>query len=287
MKGMHVGQDVRRAGWLHTTRALDRIVKTWRDAAPVNRWFDKHVGPSTLAPPSPTDLADWPGSEHTFATLGRVATLQRTLLGGGEPRVDAHARVERIELDDASWIDVARGWLLGADTLLDVADRHASTGSRAGGACTTACSTTRASRTGTARGDPLPHPALDDDRRALDAQLGVRLSGPACNYYRDGNDSVAWHADRELRELTDTRIAIVTLGARRPFLIRPKGGGKSRDLAPASGDLLVMGGACQMDWEHAVPKTESSGPRISCSWRWTNRRPGNPARAVSRRRASS
>ena len=52
-------------------------------------------------------------------------------------------------------------------------------------------------------------------------------SGPsACNYYRDGNDSVAWHADRELRELTDTRIAIVTLGARRPFLVRPTGGGK-------------------------------------------------------------
>ena len=39
--------------WLHTAGALDRIVKTWRDAAPVNRWLDKHVGPSTLAPPEP------------------------------------------------------------------------------------------------------------------------------------------------------------------------------------------------------------------------------------------
>ena len=28
MKGMHVGQDVRRARWLHTAGALDRIVKT-------------------------------------------------------------------------------------------------------------------------------------------------------------------------------------------------------------------------------------------------------------------
>jgi alkylated DNA repair dioxygenase AlkB len=119
------------------------------------------------------------------------------------------------------------------------------------------------------RGAPLPHPALDRIGRALDMFLGVRVSGPACNYYRDGDDSVAWHADRELRELTDTRIAILTLGARRPFLLRPKGGGKSRDLAPASGDLLVMGGACQMNWEHAVPKSKYAGPRVSCSWRWS------------------
>ena len=48
-----------------------------------------------------------------------MSTLQRTLLGTGEPALDDHARFERIELDDASWIDVARDWLLGADTLLD------------------------------------------------------------------------------------------------------------------------------------------------------------------------
>ena len=48
-----------------------------------------------------------------------MSTLQRTLLGTGEPTVDPDARFERIDLDDASWIDVARDWLLGADTLLD------------------------------------------------------------------------------------------------------------------------------------------------------------------------
>src|SRR5262249_10775371 len=98
-------------------------------------------------------------------------------------------------------------------------------------------------------------------------------SGPALNFYRDGADSVAWHADRELRELDDTRVVILTLGARRPFLIRPKGGGTSRNLAPGTGDLLVMGGACQMGWEHSVPKTRSAGPRISCSWRWRRATP--------------
>ena len=78
------------------------------------------------------------------------------------------------------------------------------------------------------------------------------------------------HADRELRELDDTLVAILTLGARRPFLVRPKAGGPSRDLAPGSGDLLVMGGATQLDWEHAVPKVARSGPRVSVSWRWSS-----------------
>jgi alkylated DNA repair dioxygenase AlkB len=106
-------------------------------------------------------------------------------------------------------------------------------------------------------------------KHALEARYDVRFGSVGLNYYRDGNDSVAWHSDKELRDLEDTRIAILTLGARRPFLIRPKGGGASRDVKPGPGDLLVMGGRCQMDWEHNVPKVRRfTGPRISCSWRW-------------------
>ena len=52
-KGMHAGKEFGAPGWLRTKAALDRIVKTWRDAGPMNRWLDKHVGPSTLAPPEP------------------------------------------------------------------------------------------------------------------------------------------------------------------------------------------------------------------------------------------
>ena len=98
------------------------------------------------------------------------------------------------------------------------------------------------------------------------------------NYYRDGADSVAFHADQELRHLDDTLVAIVTLGAARPFLLRPQGGGRSIDLHPGSGDLLVMGGACQAKWEHGVPKVAAgAGPRISASIRWARR----PARSGS------
>jgi uncharacterized protein (TIGR02453 family) len=53
MKGVHVGKAFGAPRWLHGRGALDRIVTVWRDAAPVNRWLDRHVGPSTAPPPEP------------------------------------------------------------------------------------------------------------------------------------------------------------------------------------------------------------------------------------------
>ena len=53
MKGIHIGRTFGAPRWLHSSAASDRIITAWRDAAPVNRWLDRHVGPSTLAPPEP------------------------------------------------------------------------------------------------------------------------------------------------------------------------------------------------------------------------------------------
>jgi uncharacterized protein (TIGR02453 family) len=52
-KGLTVGRSFVPARWMHTRAAYDRIVGVWRDAAPVNRWLDRHVGPSTVAPREP------------------------------------------------------------------------------------------------------------------------------------------------------------------------------------------------------------------------------------------
>jgi alkylated DNA repair dioxygenase AlkB len=197
---------------------------------------------------------------------------QRTLLGGGEPEIDRGATFERVHLDGQSWVDVARDWMRGADSILDalLASVEWKQGKR--WMYERMVDDPRLSRWFPA-GEPVPHPALDEARRALQARYDVRFGSVGLNYYRDGQDSVAWHSDRELRELGDTRIAILTLGATRPFLIRRKGGGPSRDIRPGTGDLLVMGGSCQMGWEHHVPKVRRVlGPRISCSWRWMRAR---------------
>ena len=81
-------------------------------------------------------------------------------------------------------------------------------------------------------------------------------------------------------------VAILTLGATRPWLLRPRSNrhstddtrykGTTHDLRPSNGDLLVMGGRCQADWEHSVPPIrEHVEPRVSVQWRWTSKR-GRP-----------
>ncbi|MBN9099197.1 MULTISPECIES: alpha-ketoglutarate-dependent dioxygenase AlkB [unclassified Pseudonocardia] len=104
--------------------------------------------------------------------------------------------------------------------------------------------------------------------RELSGRYGVAFTQVGANLYRDGADSVAWHGDRVARELPEAVVALVSLGAVRPFRLRPTGGGESVSLLPGPGDLLVMGGSCQRTWQHAVPKCHRvSGPRISVQFR--------------------
>ena len=120
---------------------------------------------------------------------------------------------------------------------------------------------------------PLPHPVLAAAREALSAHYLAELGEPFLTaglcLYRDGRDSVAWHGDtigRGSRE--DTMVAILSLGAPRALMLRPRGGGASVRYEVGHGDLLVMGGSCQRTWEHAVPKTaQATGPRISVQFR--------------------
>jgi alkylated DNA repair dioxygenase AlkB len=120
---------------------------------------------------------------------------------------------------------------------------------------------------------PLPDPVLAAARDALSAHYRASLGEPFVTaglcLYRDGRDSVAWHGDtigRGSRE--DTMVAILSLGAPRALLLRPRGGGASVRYEVGHGDLLVMGGSCQRTWEHAVPKTaQATGPRISVQFR--------------------
>ncbi len=92
------------------------------------------------------------------------------------------------------------------------------------------------------------------------------------NLYRDGNDSVAWHGDRHRHHTTDPVVVLLSLGAPRPLKLRRRGGGPSRSWDLGGGDLFAMGGACQHDWEHCVPKlARAVGPRMSVAFRHDTR----------------
>lgn len=206
-------------------------------------------------------------------------------------RVDRDAPFERIALDETSWVDVSRGWLLGAEELF--------TALRDGVAWQSS-QLFRYERWVEERrlgsfwrpGSPLPHPALAEVHRTLQHRYHARFDGFGLIQYRDGSDGQAFHRDTDMRWLDDTVIAILSLGARRPWHLRPwsskfdhsPGKGATHDLQPGPGDLIVMGGRCQADWQHSVPYlTGQTVPmRISLQWRYTTRQ-GRPYAGTSYR----
>jgi alkylated DNA repair dioxygenase AlkB len=248
--------------------------REWNAASAPDRGGGTAAAPASAAASTTTSESTRRWRSNTCSsTLGSVVPHQRSLFSFGDVAIDDDVSFDRVVLDERSWVDVARNWLRGADELLDAVIERAEWHQGRRRMWDRMVDDPRLS-CWYRDGDAFPHPACATIRDALCERYSASFGAVGFNYYRDGNDSVAPHADRELRELDDTLIAIVTLGARRPFLIRPKGGGRAIDVAPASGDLLVMGGACQAGWEHGVPKVARAGPRVSATWRWA-RRPGD------------
>ncbi len=121
-------------------------------------------------------------------------------------------------------------------------------------------------------GDDREHPftpELDAVRRELEALTGERFSHVLLNRYRNGSDSVAWHHDREVDHLKQPVIASLTLGATRAFDLRPKTDrAKVLSLDLDHGDLVVMRGDTQTNWEHRVAKNlRIAGERINLTFR--------------------
>ncbi|RZS43303.1 DNA-N1-methyladenine dioxygenase [Herbihabitans rhizosphaerae] len=201
--------------------------------------------------------------------------LQGSLLdldGEGRAELGPLTAVERTTLGDGAWVDVLPGWLRGADALFErlVADvpwyaERRQMYERVVDVPRLLCFYDEH--------DPLPAPVLVDARSMLSRHYAAELREPfrtaGLCYYRDGRDSVAWHGDTIGRGRTeDTMVAIVSVGAPRALLLRPRGGGRVVRYALGHGDLIVMGGSCQRTWEHAVPKTARPvGPRISIQFR--------------------
>ncbi|MFI5775886.1 alpha-ketoglutarate-dependent dioxygenase AlkB [Nocardia sp. NPDC051570] len=199
--------------------------------------------------------------------------LQGSLLGGfDEVGVGALGEVRRSVLSGGAWVDVLAGWLSGADVLFERLAAGVSWRADRRQMYDRMVDVPRLLRF-YEQDEALPDPVLEQARDALSThyrdELGEPFRTAGLCYYRDGNDSVAWHGDTGGRGATvDTMVAIVSVGAARSLLLRPRGGGGSIRYQLGHGDLIVMGGSCQRTWEHAVPKTQRAvGPRISIQFR--------------------
>lgn len=118
--------------------------------------------------------------------------------------------------------------------------------------------------------EPQPMPAaLVDLTDRVAAFTGAEFNHVLLNRYRNGADNMGMHADDEPQLGECPTIAALSLGVTRRFVLRHKRRRRwKKHMKLEHGSLLVMGGACQHQWHHGVPKQASlQEERINVTFR--------------------
>lgn len=113
-------------------------------------------------------------------------------------------------------------------------------------------------------------PTLLEIKARVEETSGITFDRVLLNYYRDGNDSVAWHSDTLPSDGMHHPSASVTFGDTRLFRVRHKERKDipQLDIPLTHGSFLLMGKTMQEHYEHHVPKTtQQVGPRINLTFR--------------------
>jgi len=118
---------------------------------------------------------------------------------------------------------------------------------------------------------PLPWNAtLLRIRADIEAATGHRFNSVLLNLYRDERDSIGWHSDDEAALGEQPAIASLSLGATRIFKFRHRRRKEQQPVALplTDGSLLLMAGATQRCWRHAIGKERGpAGARINLTFR--------------------
>ena len=116
---------------------------------------------------------------------------------------------------------------------------------------------------------PLPWlPLLAQLKIQIEQHTHQRFNSVLCNLYRDGADSMGWHADKEPELGRNPYIASLSLGEKRLFKLRHNKTKQTVDVLLENGSLLLMGGELQHNWRHSIPKTaKAKNPRINLTFR--------------------
>ncbi|MBD3907277.1 alpha-ketoglutarate-dependent dioxygenase AlkB [Chryseobacterium sp. C-39] len=113
-------------------------------------------------------------------------------------------------------------------------------------------------------------PELLQLKDRIEKEFGYRFNGVLLNLYRDNNDSVAWHRDKESRYGKRPVIASISLGQTRNFDFRKIDHYQSKYSLPLPhGSLLIMKGDLQENWQHRIAKSKvSMKERINLTFRF-------------------
>lgn len=93
-------------------------------------------------------------------------------------------------------------------------------------------------------------------RERVEPLAGTRFNSVLLNYYRDGNDSVAWHSDKESIMGSQPVIASVSFGQVRGFDIRRKSDHAEKySVRLEHGCFCLMKAGLQETFEHRIAKS--------------------------------
>lgn len=192
-----------------------------------------------------------------------TATLQPSLFDTAAPALRPLVDAERTRLDRRCWLDRLTPWLAGSQSLFEELRDSLRWQHGTRPMYDRIVDVPRLIASIDAGTEPL----IEEMRTALGERYSTQFDSTMASLYRDGRDSVAWHADRIGQTEKNPLVVILSLGAPRDLLLRPMGGGPSTPVTLHSGDLVVMGGATQHRWEHCIPKRAQAGPRMSITFR--------------------
>jgi alkylated DNA repair dioxygenase AlkB len=112
-------------------------------------------------------------------------------------------------------------------------------------------------------------PELLAIKTRLEAIAGIGFNSVLLNYYRDGNDSVAWHSDNDGIPGRNRIVASVSFGQPRKFDIRKTADHEQKfSILLEHGSYLLMHGDFQDQWQHRIAKsTKPMRPRVNLTFR--------------------
>lgn len=110
---------------------------------------------------------------------------------------------------------------------------------------------------------------LLDIKNQIELKAQTTFNCVLINLYRDGKDSMGWHADDEKELGLNPVIASVTLGSERFFHLKHNKNPEHKcKIKLENGSLLLMKGTTQHFYKHQIPKTtQIIGPRINLTFR--------------------
>lgn len=109
---------------------------------------------------------------------------------------------------------------------------------------------------------------LTEIKLKIEALTHEKFNACLLNLYHDGNEGMGWHSDDEKSIVPQSTIVSVSFGATRKFAFRNKKDKAQISVVLESGSVLLMKGATQSEWQHALMKSKKvKSPRINLTFR--------------------